>query len=345
MAGLFDSLTLRGTTFRNRIMMSPMAQYSSPGDGMASEWHLVHYGSRAVGGVALIMLEATAVAAIGRITEGDLGLYDDRHVEPLKRIVDFCHKQGAKVGVQLAHSGRKAWSDKQGKGPAVPVGPSAIAYADGWVTPEVLNGEDIDGIVTSFGQAARRAKEAGFDVVEIHAAHGYLIHEFLSPLSNKRTDEYGGSLENRLRLAHLVMDMVRKEWPEDAPLFVRVSATDWAPGGIDVDQIVEITRTFKEHGVDLIDTSSGGLVVVPVPVGAGYQAPFAERIRKDADIPTAAVGLITTPEMADAIVRMGIADMVALGRELLRHPHFPLDAATELRVNYPWPVQYERAKK
>lgn len=345
MPHLFDPLTLRGVTLKNRIMMSPMCQYSAGKDAMPNDWHYVHYTTRAVGGVGLIMVEATAVESRGRLSERDLGIYEDRHVEPLSRIVDLCHKNGAKIGIQLAHAGRKAWSDDKAYGPEEPVAPSAIPFDEGWRVPRALTVDEIGQIVARFQNAARRAREAGFDIIELHAAHGYLINEFLSPLANHRQDEYGGSRSGRMLFLNQIVDSVRKIWPDASPLFVRVSASDYSPGGIDIEEMVEITKNLKERGIDLIDCSSGGVVQTSISAGPGYQVPFAQRIKREANIPTAAVGIITTPELAEEIIRNERADLVALGRELLRHPYWPLDAAAYLHKEIEWPVQYLRAKR
>lgn len=344
MARLFEAFTLRGVTLRNRIVMSPMCQYSANEDGTAREWHLVHYGARAAGGAGLIMLEATAVESRGRISVHDLGLWDDRQMEGLERVVRFCQEQGARVGIQLAHAGRKAWSASKGRGPAQPVAPSPLPFDADWVVPAELRSADLEATVDAFSRAARRAAEIGLDVVEVHAAHGYLLHEFLSPLSNKRTDAFGGSPANRLRLVHLVLNTVRASWPEERPLFIRVSASDYTQGGIDIEEMVEMARSFREAGVDLIDVSSGGLLPAHIPLGPGYQVPFSARIRRETGIPTSAVGLITAPAQADAVVQSGEADLVALGRELLRHPHWPLYAAANLGAEMNWPDQYQRAR-
>lgn len=350
---LFSPLSLRAVTLPNRIGMSPMCQYSST-DGFASDWHLVHLGSRAVGGAGLILVEATAVSPEGRITPNDLGLWKDEHIPGLQQIARFVHTQGVPIGIQLAHAGRKAsmsrpWEPER----LVPsdeggwtnvVAPSAIAFADHYAAPQALDGAGIRKVVSDFSAATIRSREAGFDLIEIHAAHGYLLHEFLSPLSNVRDDEYGGSFENRVRLLLEVVDAVRSEWPVALPLLVRISATDWTEGGWDIEQSVELARVLKARGVDLIDVSSGGLVPhVRIPVGPGYQTPFAEQIRKQAGIPTATVGMIVDPAQADAAIRNGQADMVLLARELLRDPYWPLHAAARLGVKAPWPVQYLRA--
>lgn len=345
MSHLFSPLTLRGLTLRNRIMMSPMCMYCAETDGLCTDWHLAHYQARAIGGVGLVITEATAVEPRGRISTGDLGLWADAQIEPLARVVRLVQAEGAAIGVQLAHAGRKAWSGSKGQGPELPVAPSALPFDEGWVTPAALSVPEIEGLVHRWGEAAARARRVGFDVIEIHAAHGYLNHQFLSPLSNVRTDEYGGSLENRMRLLREVVRAVRQEWPEDRPLFVRVSTTDWAKGGLTPEDTVKVARTLKSEGVDLIDCSSGGAVPsAPSGTGPGYQIPFAEQVRREAEIATAAVGLITTPELADEAIRNGRADLVALGRELLRHPNWPLEAARRLGQEIEWPKQYRRAR-
>ena len=345
MSHLFSSFTLRGVTLRNRIAMSPMCMYSAADDGLATDWHLAHYVSRATGGVGLIITEATAVQAHGRISANDLGLWNDSQIESLARIVRLCHAQGAMMGVQLAHAGRKAWSANKGVGSAIPVAPSAIPFDADWVTPHELTLGEIDEIVSAFRAAAQRAVVVGFDTIEIHSAHGYLLHEFLSPLSNQRADEYGGSLQNRARLLLRVVDAVRGVVPDTFPLLVRLSCTDWIATGLTIDDQVQVARWLKEHGVDMIDCSSGGNAPVVPPVGPGYQVPFAEKIRHEANIATMAVGLISQPEMAEEVVHNGRADVVALGRELLRNPHWTLEAARVLGVDLAWPKQYQRAKR
>jgi 2,4-dienoyl-CoA reductase-like NADH-dependent reductase (Old Yellow Enzyme family) len=353
MPHLFSPFTVRNVTLRNRIVMPPMCMYSAGEDGRATDWHLAHLAARAMGGAGLIITEATAVEARGRISPRDLGLWDDSQVEPIARIVRLCRDQGAIMATQLAHAGRKAWSETRGVGPPAlgspgytPVAPSAIPHDDGWVVPHSLTADEIAGVVAAFQAAARRARAAGFDVIEVHAAHGYLLHEFLSPLSNRRTDAYGGTLQNRGRLLLQVVDAIRAVWPETQPLLVRVSASDWAEGGLAVEDLVEVACWLKARGVDVIHCSSGGIASVdPSRLGPGYQVLFAERIRREADIATIAVGLITTPELADEIVHNGRADLVALGRELLRHPHWPLDAARALGHDIAWPRQYQRAKR
>ena len=351
MARLFDPLSIRDLTFANRVFVSPMCEYSSV-DGHANDWHVVHLGSRAVGGAGLVFTEATAVTPDGRITPEDLGIYLDDHIEPLARIVRFIHEQGSVAGMQLAHAGRKGstyrpWDGSGGipehaGGWTVPA-PSAIPFAESFPMPKELTREGIHDVVIAFATAARRALAAGFRVIEIHAAHGYLIHEFLSPLSNHRKDEYGGSFENRTRILDEVVAAVRAVWPERLPLFVRLSVTDWTEGGWDVEQSVEVSRALKPLGVDLIDCSSGGNVPrASIPVGPGYQTPFAERIRKEAGIMTGAVGMITSPAQADQIVGTGQADAVLIARELLRDPYWPLRAARELAQTISWPAQYLR---
>jgi 2,4-dienoyl-CoA reductase-like NADH-dependent reductase (Old Yellow Enzyme family) len=332
--------------------VSPMCEYSSV-DGFANDWHFVHLGSRAVGGAALVFTEATAVTPDGRISPDDLGIWSDRHCEMLERIAGFVHSQRACAGMQLAHAGRKGstvapWKGHGAVAPAAggwqPVGPGAEPFAPGYPQPRPLATHEIGGIVAAFRDAARRAREIGMDVVEIHAAHGYLIHEFLSPLTNHRTDEYGGSFDRRIRLCLEIVDAVRREWPDRLPLFVRISATDWVDGGWDLDQSVELARRLRQHGVDLVDCSSGGSVPnAHIPIGPGYQTPFAERIRRDAGVATGTVGMITSAAQADQIVRTGQADCVLLARELLRDPYWPLRAARELGHQVPWPAQYLRA--
>jgi 2,4-dienoyl-CoA reductase-like NADH-dependent reductase (Old Yellow Enzyme family) len=349
---LFSPLQLRSLTFANRIGVSPMCQYSSQ-DGFATDWHLVHLGSRAQGGAGLVMLEASAVVAEGRISSGDLGIWKDEHVPALERIVRFIHSQGARAGIQLAHAGRKGSMTPPFSGERLltaqegawePVSASAVAFSASYAVPRALDQAGISAIVEAFRQAARRAFTAGFDFVEIHAAHGYLLHQFLSPLANRRTDSYGGSFENRTRFALEVVDAVRAEWPAHLPLFVRISATDWAEGGWNIDESVELARLFREHGVDLVDVSSGGMVPgVAIPIGPGYQVEFAARIRREAGIATAAVGLITDPVQANSIVAEGQADLVFLAREFLRDAYWPVHAAASLGEGVSWPVQYLRA--
>jgi 2,4-dienoyl-CoA reductase-like NADH-dependent reductase (Old Yellow Enzyme family) len=353
MAHLFDPLVIRDVKFANRAFVSPMCQYSST-DGYANDWHFVHLGSRAVGGGGLVFTEATAVLPEGRISPQDLGIWSDDHIEPLARIVRFIHEQGSVAGIQLAHAGRKASTYRPwGGNGRVPeseggwnkvVAPSAIAFADHYPMPQALSTEGIHEVVTGFAEAARRACEAGFRVIEIHAAHGYLIHEFLSPLSNRRTDAYGGSFENRTRILREIVTAVRRVWPERAPVFVRISATDWVEGGWDIEQSVELALQVQELGVDLIDCSSGGNVATAkIPVGPGYQTAFAEQIRRECDILTGTVGMITSPVQAEHVIATGQADAVILAREMLRDPYWPLRAARELGQTMAWPVQYLRA--
>jgi 2,4-dienoyl-CoA reductase-like NADH-dependent reductase (Old Yellow Enzyme family) len=349
---LFSPFQLRSVEFPNRIGVTPMCQYSAQ-DGFANDWHLVHLGSRAQGGAGLIVVEASAVVPEGRISSGDLGIWKDAHVPELRRIVDFVHTQGARAGIQLAHAGRKASMSVPFGGERLllpdeggwqPVAPSAVAFSPAYAVPQALDRAGIAAVVEAFAQAARRALAAGFDFVEIHAAHGYLLHQFLSPLANQRTDAHGGSFENRTRLTLEVVDAVRAAWPERLPLFVRISATDWAEGGWNPDESVELSRLFREHGVDLVDVSSGGLVPnAEIPVGPGFQVEFASRIRREAGISTAAVGLITEPAQANAIVAQGDADLVLMGREMLRDPYWPVHAAEELEEAASWPAQYLRA--
>jgi 2,4-dienoyl-CoA reductase-like NADH-dependent reductase (Old Yellow Enzyme family) len=353
MAGLFDPLAIRDVKFSNRVFVSPMCQYSSD-DGYANDWHFVHLGSRAVGGAGLILTEATAVLPEGRISPQDLGIWDDKHIEMLSRIVSFVHEQGSIAGMQLAHAGRKASTRRPSEGQgAIPeneggwkkvVAPSALAFADTYSMPQALTTNGIQEVIAGFAAAARRACQAGFRVVEIHAAHGYLIHEFLSPLSNKREDDYGGSFENRTRLCREVIAAVRSAWPKELSLFVRISATDWTEGGWNIDESVKLAGQLKQLGVDLIDCSSGGNVPhAEIPVGAGYQTPFAERIRREAKIMTGAVGMITSPVQAEHIIRTEQADAVIMAREFLRDPYWALRAARELKQPIAWPVQYLRA--
>ena len=353
MAHLFDPLTIRDLKFANRIFVSPMCQYSST-NGLANDWHLVHLGGRAVGGAGLVLTEATAVLPEGRISPQDLGIWSDDHVPALKRIVRFIHEQGGVAGMQLAHAGRKASTRRPWEGDgAIPenqggwknvTAPSAIPFAENYSMPQALTHDGIREIIAAFAAAARRACDAGFRVIEIHGAHGYLIHEFLSPLSNERTDDYGGSFENRTRMLREVVQAVRRSWPKGAPLFVRISATDWIDGGWDLQESIALARELKKLGVDLIDCSSGGTVPhAKIPVGAGYQTVFAQRIREEADILTGAVGMITSPAQAEHVVNSGQADAILMAREFLREPYWPLRAAQELRQSVSWPVQYLRA--
>ncbi len=352
MAHLFEPMTVRGVTLKNRIAVSPMCEYSSE-DGFAQDWHLVHLGSRAIGGAALIFTEAAAVTAVGRISPQDLGIYRDAHVAMLRRITDFIAAHGGIAGIQLAHAGRKASTARpwDGGGPVATadggweaVAPSALAFGD-YAVPRALTHAGIASVADAFAAGARRALEAGFRIIEVHAAHGYLLHEFFSPLSNLRTDEYGGSFQNRTRIAHDVIRAIRAVIPVEVPLFVRISATDWADGGWTLDESMRLARDLRELGVDLIDASSGGLAPQQrIEVGPGYQVPFAAQIRSDAGIATGAVGMITEPGQADDIIRSGQADLVLLAREMLRDPYWPLHAASALGADAAWPPQYERAK-
>lgn len=351
---LLSPLTLRGVTLRNRIAMSPMCQYSAQ-EGLANDWHLVNLGSRAAGGVGLAMVEATAVTRDGRITPGDMGIWTDGHIEPLARLARFAASQGAVPGIQLAHAGRKAscevpWRGgrrlKQDEGGWPVVAPSPIPFQEGDPAPVPLDEAGIDAIVAAFEAAARRALEAGFKIIEIHAAHGYLLHEFLSPLANHRQDAYGGSLDNRMRLPLRVAERVRALVPDALPVFMRISATDWVEGGWDLEQSVELAKRLKALGLDLIDASSGGMVpTAQIPMAKGYQVPFASRIRAEAGIKTGAVGMILDPHQADQIITSGDADIVLIGRELLREPYWALRAETALGMEPCWPLQYGYAVK
>lgn len=353
MTHLYDTFTLRGVTFRNRIGVSPMCQYSSM-DGFANDWHLVHLGSRAVGGAGLVIAEATGVEARGRISSNDLGIWKDDHIEPLARIVQFMKGHGAVAGIQLAHAGRKAgtarpWdgghSLSDTDGGWEPVAPSAIAFSDQHRTPHALTIEEIKAIQTAFKDAAVRAIEAGFDLIELHGAHGYLIHSFYSPISNQRDDEYGGNFQNRIRFLMEIVQQVREVMPDDKVLAVRISATEWLNNGWSIEDSVELARCLKDEGVDLIDCSSGGISPnVQIPLGAGYQVPLSERVRHGAEIPTATVGMITQPMQADELIRNGRADIVLLGRAMLRDPYWAIHAASVLHASdqAPIPDQYLR---
>ncbi len=352
MSHLFDPLTIRSVTLRNRIGVSPMCQYSYQ-DGFSNEWQLMHLGARAAGGAGLIISEATAVEARGRISPYDVGLWSDDHIEPLARVTRLIKAQGAVAGVQIAHAGRKACQQRPWEGgKALPpgeaqfwpaVGPSPLPFEAGYQTPHELSRPEIGAIQAAFGDAARRALAAGFEWLELHAAHGYLIHNFYSPLSNQRSDEYGGSFENRIRFLLETLAVIRRVWPERLPLTVRISASDWSEGGWTLADSIDLARCLKTAGVDLIDCSSGGNVAARLPLGPGYQVPFAEALRREAGIATAAVGLITAPAHADEIVRNGRADVVLLGREMLRDPHWALHAAQALKQPLPVSPQYARA--
>jgi 2,4-dienoyl-CoA reductase-like NADH-dependent reductase (Old Yellow Enzyme family) len=349
---LFDQLKIRDVTLRNRIVVSPMCQYSST-DGFATDWHLVHLGSRAVGGAAVVFAEASAVSPEGRISPRDLGIYKDEHIAPLARITRFISEQGALPGIQIAHAGRKGSTRRPWEGTGMipeseggwkPVAPSALPFDKNYATPSVLDESGIGAVVDAFAEAARRALEAGFQVLEIHAAHGYLIHEFLSPLANKRTDSYGGSLENRARLLREVVSAVRRLWPATLPLFVRISATDWIEGGWDIHESIKVAAELGRLGVDLIDCSSGGIdPSAKIPIGPAYQVPFSQQIRDKTGLLTGAVGLIRLPEEANEIVRDDKADVVVFAREFLRRPYWPFEVARDLGIRIPWPAQYLRA--
>ena len=351
---LFSPYKVREVELKNRIVVSPMCQYSAK-EGHPRTWHLVHLGSRAVGGAGLVFTEATAVEALGRISPGDTGIYTDSHVDSWRPIAHFIKEEGAVPGMQLAHAGRKAsmtvpWAREQrfltpGEGGWQNVmAPSAVRFAENFAQPIALDLAGLQAIIKAFAKAAERALEAGFDLVELHAAHGYLLHEFLSPLSNRRTDQYGGGFENRIRMVVEVVDAIRAVLPAELPLLVRISATDWAEGGWDIEQSVALAKVLKEHKVDLVDVSSGGMTPqAVVPIGPGYQTPFAERIRREAKIPTGAVGMITGAAQAEHILRSGQADAVLLARELLRQPYWALEAAKELGDVASWPAQYLRA--
>jgi 2,4-dienoyl-CoA reductase-like NADH-dependent reductase (Old Yellow Enzyme family) len=353
MAKLFEQLEIKSIRLKNRIVVSPMCEYSSE-DGFSNDWHLVHLGSRAVGGAGLIISEATAVSPEGRITPDDLGLWKDEHIEGLKRITNFIHEHDSIAGIQLAHAGRKASHSSPWKGGRMltseqgawtTVAPSAIPFRDTDPAPVALDKQGIEKVKSDFRAAAKRAVEAGFKVVEIHAAHGYLLHEFYSPLSNRRTDEYGGSFENRTRLLLEVTESVKEVWPKDFPLFVRISATDWTEGGWTGEVSVQLAKILKSMSVDLIDCSTGGNVPhAKIEVGPGYQVPYAASIKKETGILTGAVGMITSAEQAEEIVASGKADLVIIAREFLRDPYFPLHAAKTLGVDVKWPEQYQRAK-
>lgn len=353
MAQLFTPLTLRGITFKNRLAISPMCQYSAQ-DGFTNDWHVVHLGSRAVGGAGLIILEAAAVSPEGRITPDDIGIWKDEHLPGLQRITTFLKAQQCVSGIQLAHAGRKASHASPWKGGTVvseteggwtTVAPSAVPFTQDEPAPHELSLADIAQVVEDFRTATLRALAAGFEVVELHAAHGYLLHEFLSPLSNHRSDQYGGSFENRVRLLLEIVEATRAVWPQHLPLFVRISATDWTEGGWTPDDSVALAVALKDRGVDLVDCSTGGNVpTAPIPVGPGYQVSFAEQVKRETGLPTGAVGLITSAQQAEDIIASGQADLVLLARESLRDPYFPLHAAHTLGVDVAWPDQYMRAK-
>lgn len=340
MAKLFESIKIKDMELKNRIVMPPMCMYSTDDNGHANDWHYIHYATRAIGGTGLIIVEATAVEKRGRISNRDLGIWDDSHVEGLSKIVGLSKKYGAKIAIQLAHAGRKCEVETENI-----IAPSPIAYNEKYKTPIEMTKEDIKTVIKAFKEGARRALSAGFDAIEIHAAHGYLINEFLSPLSNKRNDEYGGSLENRTRFLKEIIREVRRVWPENKPLIVRVSAEDYVEGGNHPEDLAEMINLVKEEGVDLIDVSSGAVVPAPIKAYPGYQVKFAEVIKDKTGLPVIAGGLISEPEMAEEIIANNRADLVFLGRELLRNPYWPLQAAKKLRHNIDWPVQYERSRR
>lgn len=339
MSILFSSFALKNLEIKNRIVMAPMCQYSADEDGNVDNWHIIHYATRAIGGVGLIIIEATAVEPRGRISANDLGIWKDEHINGLKRIVDECKKYGAKVGIQLAHAGRKCSVASENI-----VAPSAIPFSEDYKAPIELTQDEIQNIIESFKTGARRSLEAGFDIIEIHGAHGYLINEFLSPLSNHRTDKYGGSLENRARFLKEILQSVREVWPRELPIILRVSAEDYVTDGNHPEDLANIINLLKEYEVDIVNVSSGAVVPAEIKAYPGYQVPFAEVIRKETGLPTIAGGLITNPLMAEEILRNNRADLVFLGRELLRNPYWSLHAAKEVRDDIPWPVQYERSK-
>ncbi|MFT3746705.1 MAG: NADPH dehydrogenase NamA [Agriterribacter sp.] len=353
MSLLFSPFTIKQVTLKNRIVVSPMCQYSSV-DGFANDWHLVHLGSRAVGGAGTIITEATAVSPEGRISPDDLGIWKDEHIEKLKQITTFIKAQGSVTAMQLAHAGRKASTRSEWKGGgSIPlaeggwqtVSASAIAFNEGYSEPLALDKQGIEKVIKNFVSAAQRALHAGFDIIEIHAAHGYLIHQFLSPLSNQRTDNYGGSFKNRIRLLLQIIEAVQKVWPAYLPLWVRISATDWIAGGWNIDEAVQLAHILKEKSVDLIDVSSGGLVPgAKIPVAPLYQVLFAADIKRETGIATGAVGMITQAQQAEDILESGDADIIIMGREMLRDPYFPMHAAKQLGYDFTWPVQYRRAK-
>jgi len=338
MALLFSEYQMKDVRLRNRIVMSPMCQYTAAENGEVNDWHIMHYGARAAGGVGLIIVEATAVEARGRLSNHDLGLWCDEQIAGMRRLVDFCHRQGAAIAVQLAHAGRKSWGHEL-------IAPLPLRFSDEFPVPREMSKSDIETVIESFAAGARRAREAGFDAIELHGAHGYLINQFLSPLTNQREDEYGGSVENRMRFLLEVLGAVKEEWPAEKPILVRLSAVDYYEGGVTLNDTVQLAKELRKAGVDVIDVSSGGIMPVAPKSGPGYQVPMAEAVKEGAEIPTIAVGLITEPEHAEEILFNERADLVALGRELLRNPHWPLYAAERLGVEVDWPKQYIRAKR
>ncbi len=353
MSDLFKPIKFKGITINNRVMMSPMCMYSAK-DGVVSDFHIVHLGARAMGKVGLIMVEATGVNPEGRISPYDAGIWDKKHIEAFKPIVKFCKAQGSVMGIQLAHAGRKASTDAPwfGEGPVKPenggwqtFAPSAIPFDNGYPAPKEMDAVDIKKVIDDFTKGAKNADQSGFDIIEIHAAHGYLLNEFLSPVSNKRNDSYGGSLENRAKLLIEIINSIKKVWPENKPIFVRISAIDWIEGGFNLTDSIALAKMLKKVGVSLIDCSSGGIAPnAKMNIYHGYQLTFAREIREKASMPVAAIGLVTTPELADFVIHSGTADMVAMARELLRNPYWVLNAARELNSEITWPNQYLRAK-
>ncbi|ABW17953.1 NADPH dehydrogenase NamA [Alkaliphilus oremlandii] len=339
MSKLFHPYTLKNLELKNRIVMAPMCQYSADEEGFPTSWHTVHYATRAIGGVGLIILEATAVEPRGRISANDLGIWKEEHVDGLKALVAECKKYGAQMGIQLAHAGRKCSINSENI-----VAPSPVAFSHDYQTPRELTKKEIQTIVQSFKLGAQRSLEAGFDIIEIHGAHGYLINEFLSPLSNQRTDEYGGSLENRVRFLKEILEAVRTVWPKELPMILRVSAEDYVAEGNHPEDLAAMINLLKDYEVDIVNVSSGAVVPAPIKAYPGYQIPFSEIIKRETNLPTIGGGLVTTPLMAEEILQNNRADLIFLGRELLRNPYWALHAAKEVRDDVPWPVQYERGK-
>ncbi|MCF6465938.1 NADPH dehydrogenase NamA [Clostridium sp. Cult2] len=336
---LFSNIKIKDLELKNRIVMAPMCMVASDDEGYANNWHEIHYASRAIGGTGLIIMEATAVESRGRIKNGDLGIWDDSHIEGLSKIVLSSKALGAKVGIQLAHAGRKCEVKSEDI-----IAPSPIAFDDSYATPEEMTIDDIKTVTNSFKEGARRANEAGFDTIEIHGAHGYLINEFLSPLTNKRTDYYGGSLENRARFLKEIIKEIKTVWPENKPIILRVSAEEYVEDGNHPEDLVDIINIVKDEGIDIIDVSSGGVVPARIDLYPGYQITFAEIIKKGTSLPVIAGGLVTEPDMAEEILKNNRADFIFLGRELLRNPYWPLEAAHKLNQDIEWPSSYRRAK-
>ncbi len=339
MSKLFSNIKIKNLELKNRIVMAPMCMNSSDSTGHSTDWHYVHYTTRAIGGSAFIIVEATAVESRGRIYDRDLGIWEDSHIDGLKRIAAMCHEQGSKIGIQLGHAGRKSMIKEEN-----PIAPSSIPFDKGFRTPEEMTKEDIKTVINSFREGAVRALKAGFDAIEIHGAHGYLINEFLSPITNKRTDEYGGSLENRARFMTEVIRAVKEVWPSDKALLIRISAEEYAEEGHHIEESIEVCKIAASEGIDAIDVSTGAVVNVPIDIFAGYQVSYAERIKEAVKLPVIAGGLISSPDMAEEILKNNRADMIFLGRQLLREPYWPLRAAKELDVDLEYPHQYERGK-